>query len=272
MLRAYFDDSSDPKRETFMVCGGAFGTSRSWDKAEIAWALRTESLERPFRSTDCECQQREFSKWDKPSCDKLITDLISILLRFEIGSYAAIVSVPDFRSVFPDAGEYDPYYLAFTDMVVSMAVLAEVTNGLLRQVTKQTGLSFPDEKVLLWFEENEPVDVRCNQIYHQLKSSETWPERDRLAGRTFADKGCIPLQAADLMAREAFKFACNQGQRVVRKPVLRMKQQITYHRWDRALLQRLKDHGGLENLTQVLGISREFGYSMDAVPIQAGNY
>lgn len=272
MLRAYFDDSSDNKREAYMVCGGAFGTSQSWDKAEIAWALRTDALEKPFRSTDCECQHGQFAKWEKSACDLMISDLVSLLLRFEIGSYAAMVSVPDYRCLFPDADEYGPYYLAFADMIVSMAVLAETIDVALRQVTKQTGLSFPEEKVLMWFEENDEVDSQCNRIYHVLKSNTRWPERNRLAGRTFTDKTCIPLQAADLMAREAYKYALNQGHRVVRKPVFRMRKQVTFHRWDTGMLERLGNLGGPQNLDAVLSVCRDFSYSPDAIPIQAGHY
>ena len=58
----------------------------------------------------------------------------------------------------------------------------------------------------------------------------------------------LELQAADLIAREAFKYADNLGVRRTRMPVKRLKDRMSFHLWNRECLEFLRDRGGPENL------------------------
>jgi hypothetical protein len=57
----------------------------------------------------------------------------------------------------------------------------------------------------------------------------------------------MALQAADLIAREAFKHADNWGVRKTRKPVKRLQDRICFIMWTRPCLEYLREHGGPHN-------------------------
>jgi hypothetical protein len=245
-----------------------------WNRAEAAWISKTRHLAEPFRSTDCECQHGQFSNWEKSQCDQLMAELVSVLLDFDLSVYAGMVPIQHFRDVFPDSEEHEPFYLAFATVIINLAMISEQSSVLIKPIWNRLGLSFPDGDldVLFWFEENQETDGRCNRIYHELKALQNWPERRRIAGRTFADKTCVPLQAADLLAREAFKYADNRGTRHVRKPVLRLRKQITYCSWNRESLEELRDLGGHRNIEAVVKVVVPFSQQEIATPILPGPY
>src|SRR5260370_8309970 len=111
MLMAYLDDSSDPKRERFCGAGGVFTIDRRWKRFEITWGKATEELRFPFRSTDCENGYGQFTGWPKPKRDSLMARLCGIIKEYDLGAFGSAVSVPEYRRIFPLAGEHDPYLL-----------------------------------------------------------------------------------------------------------------------------------------------------------------
>jgi hypothetical protein len=56
------------------------------------------------------------------------------------------------------------------------------------------------------------------------------------------------LQAADLLAREAFKHLDNVGIRPTRKPVEKLREQLYFIPWNAEGLNHLAANGGPENL------------------------
>jgi hypothetical protein len=125
MLFSYFDDSSDSAHKKYFACGGLIGGEIQWKNLHVPWAVATIDLSEPFRSTLCECQQGQFKTWKKNKCDKLMARLVSILRELQLHGFASIVPVPEYMSVFPDAEEYDPYYLAVRHTIINMAVLGQ---------------------------------------------------------------------------------------------------------------------------------------------------
>src|SRR5258708_36514828 len=65
ILEAYFDDSSDDKRERYCAYGGLIGSATQWDGQLIGWNNATYGLKDPFRSVDCECGYGQFKGVDK---------------------------------------------------------------------------------------------------------------------------------------------------------------------------------------------------------------
>ena len=76
----------------------------------------------------------------------------------------------------------------------------------------------------------------------------TWQDARFLQGFSYGSKRVNGLQAADLVAREAFKHADNLGKRPIRKPVKALKNQTSFHLWTREALEFLRNKGGQENL------------------------
>ena len=235
MYFCYFDDSSDPLRQRFCVCGGVLGHADYWDRFESRWIAATRELKEPFRSTDCECQHGQFESWEKTKCDALMESLVDLLCddsEYRIGGFASIVPVPDFKASFPGRNTLAPYFLAVAHTILNMA----------HEAAKH------QETVKLWFEDHSETKPETIRIYDGLRGMECWEDRDRLRGISFDPKELIPLQAADLVAREALKHVLNLGQRTARKPARRIWDRIGFLMWSWDELEKLKERGWPEKL------------------------
>ena len=143
-----------------------------------------------------------------------------------------------YRRLFPDAGEYDPYYLAVIHTIVGLASVA-------RSDHKKFGFGGME----CWFEDSDATTGHTREIYKSLKNIKSWPDADMLVPTpNFKDKGLWTLQAADLVAREAFKHFDNIGKRDTRIPVKRMLSLLNFARWNEETLGYVRDNGGIENL------------------------
>lgn len=241
MIHAYIDDSGDERKHEYAVCGGILGEALTMTFTEALWVAETKHLDKPFRSTECECQQGQFKKWDKPDCDQLMERLVSVLSRegMKVGLVGTAVPIQLFRKIFPDSDQDDPMRLAIRHVMVTLVKLSRRQN----------------ERTKLWFE-NGPTDADVLRAYNEVKVYQ-FPnalERDRFAGLSFADKTLAPLQAADLAARECFKAAKNRGQRPTRKPMKRMWGHSGMLEFDESCLLKLKEVGGPLSIEAINGM------------------
>jgi hypothetical protein len=243
-LHAYFDDSADPKHERYMAVGGLVGTGVQFDELDIFWCSATNGLTEPFRSTECECQQGQFSTWNKSDCDSLMKQLVEIIRQTQLHGVGFIVPVADYRHVFPDAQEYDPYFLAVRHTLINMAYVASPKPSLDRA-------GKIDLRIVC--EESTTTSARAKKIYDELKTFPGWRWGKAIAGFSTGTKRLMPLQAADLIAREAYKHAVNLGMRPTRKPVKTLHNRLSFHLWTRPALEYLRDHGGPADLTTLTG-------------------
>jgi len=239
ILHAYFDDSSDDKHARFMAVGGLIGGPIQFDTLDILWASETHNLAEPFRSTECECQHGQFEEWSKGDCDDLMRRLVRVILDTKISGVGYVVPVQDYRSVFPDAGEYDPYFLALRQTFINIAYLASAKPSL--------GLA-GDFDVNIICEGSTATSGQAKRIYEDLKSFDGWTWRKRFKSFGPGNKLLMPLQAADLIAREAYKHAVNLGIRGTRKPVKTLHNRLSFHLWTLPCLEYLRGHGGPNDL------------------------
>ena len=232
MQDVFLDESSDDRRKRYFSVGGFVGNDEQWTSLELQWISRTRDLKRPFHFTDCECQHEEFTKWSKPECDRLIADLVSIARQCKIGGAGVFAPVPDLASVLGLAEDYDGQIFCLKCVFIHVANLAEQHKIDLR----------------FWLEENPATDGRARRAYGDLKSVKQWKAARRMCSFEIMSKKVIGLQAADLMARETFKFADNMGSgRDVRKPLLRLENQVSLYGWTKGSLEELKTNWGADN-------------------------
>lgn len=228
----YLDESSDPKRERFFAVGGLNAEEHVWTKFELRWLSRLHELKKPFRSTECECQHGQFAKWKKPDCDQLMADLVGLIIDHRISGLGWIVPIPAYASIIAK-GEYEGYYFALKCVLVTAAHLAETFGSSVR----------------FWVEENRATAGRASQIYHDIKNIKGWKPVRRMSGISFLGKKIVGLQAADLMARESFKFIDNRSSgRGIRKPVWRLESRITINSWTAESLKSFRDDGGTDRI------------------------
>lgn len=232
MVFSYFDDSSDQCREKYFAAGGLIGGENQWFTFDLLWLDATRELKKPFRSTDCECNHDQFKNWKKPKCNALMDQLVTVIRFHKLMGFASIVPIDLYRQVFPKSGEFDPYYLAVAHTIINMAVIGHNIR----------------HEVKLWFEDNPATKPSSNRIYDGLRALTDWRPSAKLKGISFDPKTLCPLQAADLVAREAFKHIDNLGLRPTRIPTKRMGDSLNFIVWNKNALEYLRDNGGPADL------------------------
>jgi hypothetical protein len=226
--------------------GGIVGHEILINLFEQLWIEETKNLKQPFRSTDCECQHGQFADWKKSDCDAVMARLLNIVCERRglhdpvVGAFASVVPVPLYHQFFPDCRKDDPYRLAVAHTIVQMARIGKRTS---------TG-------VKLCFEESNECHTVIDSMFHSLKRLQSWNlnERGRLVDISFGTKSVVPLQAADLVAREGFKLADNLGKRPLRKPLSRMWDQIGVLLWNEPTLKQLKDRNWPDNVGAIVSL------------------
>ena len=236
VLKGYFDDSSDDKRQRFCSIGGLIGSPQQWSRFQLRWAVATHDLPVAFHATDCEAQRGCCEGWTVKRTSSLMKTLTDIILSCGFGSYGAIIPVQEYLAVFPNSGKHDPYLLAFKQMLINMAYICRLAH-----------LQGEDDTVTIIHEDGD-TSPAAFQIYHDLKVLDGYADSKYLVGFSVSDKSLNALQGADLIAREAFKHADNLGIRKLRKPVDRLKSRTSFHLWTRESLEYLKCKGGPDNL------------------------
>ncbi len=238
MLWAYFDDSSDEKRERFCAAGGLFTSHTVWERLEAAWLNRVPELAgKTFHAADCECGWGEFADWPKSRRDRVMAQLCGLIKEFDLGAFGSCVSVADYKSVWPDADVHDPYLLCVATCIAHTAEISEMASQQLRGV-------LPPDSVQFWFEDNGKTASRETAIFSSFKGLAGWPASRQLSGVAHMGKALLGLQAADLIAREVFKHFDNEGVRPTRKPVISLSSHVSFHCWTMDELKYLHRNGG----------------------------
>jgi len=231
MIHAYFDDSSDSSRAKFVACGGVFGEAFNMTVLDNLWVKATAQLEKPFRSTDCECGYDQFRDWIVEQRRDLITKLVDVLSdeAIQINVVGSVVPVVLYQKVFPGSQKGAPYQLALRHLFMQMA-----------RIARRKGR----ERVECWFERgSSDADVkRAFDDVAQLRFKDG-SLRHRLKRLNFGDKQVSLLQAADLAAREAYKVHENFGVRPFRKGLLRLWGHLGIVAWTEDSLRRLGSIG-----------------------------
>ena len=247
VLRGYFDDSSDAKRKRVAAVGGLVGHPLAWADFEKRWSIATYDLPGPFHAADCDSNPPRgvFAGWSKERANRLMKNLVGIILDSQVKCFASMVPIPDYRKVFPESGEYDPYILALKHTMINMA-----------RVGAQLAQSHLEADGIAIWHENGDTTPEAVRIFQSLKALSEWQDGRFLRVFAIGTKGLLPLQGADLIAREAFKLVDNIGKRPIRIPVQRIKMISSFHVWNKDCFEYLKANGGPSNLK----VLTEWGY------------
>jgi len=231
ILESYFDDSSDDKRENYRAYGGLIGSAEQWDAQLLGWNNATYGLEEPVRSTDCEGGHGQFKGVDKAERDARMASMVDVIKTTKLGGFASIVPVRIYRQVFPNSRPNDPSLLALRQAIMNMAYIAN---------------NFQMD-VQMWFElGNENASI--TKAFESIMGYSSWTPAKRLRSLLFDTKRCVGLQAADLVAREAFKHIANRGIRRMRIPVIRLSDRLAFVLWNKETLEFLAKNGGPEDV------------------------
>jgi hypothetical protein len=230
-IECYFDDSSDQRREKYYACAGLLGSAYKWDSLNALWSLETHELRKPFRASECECGHGQFEDWPRAKRNDLMRRLTGVIYRRNLYGFVSIVPLEAYKEVFPDCGQHDAFLLAATQTIMNMAYLAHTMR----------------KDAALWFESCE-TNVAINAVFDSVVAFKEWRPARHLRSISFEVKRVYGLQAADLVAREAFKYIDDRGMWPPRKPLLRLKDVLCFTVWNRQALGYLASSGGQSNL------------------------
>jgi hypothetical protein len=139
--------------------------------------------------------------------------------------------------VFDSHGEYDAYYFCLKAVMIHAANEAERNRLDVKHCVERNPATSP------------------TTAYNNLKTVPGWAAARRLVGFTELTKRSIGLQAADLMARESFKFIDNSTGRPIRKPLRRLENRVVIRSIGRSALEELKSDYGSDEAALVRYIS-----------------
>jgi hypothetical protein len=160
-----------------------------------------------------------------------MTQVVEVLHATELRGFASIVPVSLYREIFPNSEPDDPSLLTLRQAIMNMAYIA---NELQMDVQ-------------IWFEMGNQ-DAAIRRVFGSIAEYKSWEPASRLRSISFDTKRSVHLQAADLVAREAFKHIDNKGIRPIRKPVSRLSDRLAFVLWNSETLTFLANNGGPENI------------------------
>jgi hypothetical protein len=204
MLSAYIDDSGSAGDQPVVAAGGYVIKAEQMRRLENNWreVLEREGLREPFRMSQAESLVGQFSGWDKPRKDRLVSNLIYILkprmLRMVlsalvVGDYNDIVSTDDRQTI------GGPFSLC------AGACIASLSNWL------QDSAYYRSELVDVFFEKGASIANKWVKLYMDAATYDVLRAKFKVHSILPIPKGSTPLlEPADLIAYEVFKYHRNR--------------------------------------------------------------
>jgi hypothetical protein len=200
MLSAYIDDSGSARDQPIVAAGGYVIKTEQMPRLEKNWRERLirEGLKEPFRMSEAESLVGQFSGWDKPRKDRLISDLIGVLKLRMLRILAVALAVSDFNDVVTRDDRQKvggPFSLCAGCWIVFLS------NWL------KTSDYYRSELVDVFFEKGASIANRLVELYMKATSYEALREKHKINLIWAIPKGNTPLlEPADLIAYEVFKY------------------------------------------------------------------
>jgi hypothetical protein len=215
-VTAYFDESGDQRQERALVIAGYVAPEQSWRTLRRRWTSLLENFGiREFHAVDCEHGRGEFlgmSPRRRQAIHRNFVGLLSGQIEGIIGVFKTVMLEPytrlrprfkELRQLPPglpiNGSLDDPYFLAFQLAVETAAVLPAVA-------------SLPThEKIEFVFDRHGRLGGRVKHLFDSIRGDATLGYPARLGDMQMIARAGVPgLQAADLLAYEAYRFSDNR--------------------------------------------------------------
>ena len=222
MLSTFGDESSDGAKQRVYAVAGLVGMEEEWDELEIKWMKRTGG--KVFHAAACESDAGEFARISHKENLKLYEDLTRLIVDTKILGFGVGIDLAGFNETFPDVLPDQPYYMCFVRVVIDCADVAY--------------LSVPRQSVKFTFDHKLETEHHAAAVYNYMVNLPEWGLHSVLHREIgFADRRSrVPIQAADLLARETMKHLDNQigpERRRMRRSIAALNEtgrfRFTYH-------------------------------------------
>lgn len=210
MLTAYFDDSGTSATDPVAVVAGYLATANMWEMFTGRWnALLGQYGIKQLRRTDLENFKGEFEGWNPSRRTEFVKKAHAIIRRCTCVGFGLGIIKSDFEKVIPETHPFRSYGL-----------YGWCAQGCLAGVKTWCDAKNLNEPIQYVFEAGTPGDDQFSQMLGILYRDPVRRKEDRIGGWSFQSKDILPLQAADLVAYEFYKFLHNeiidQGKRAIR--------------------------------------------------------
>ncbi len=192
VLAAYFDDSGSYPEHPLVVMCGAVASTKQWKDFSIQWnkVLRSEGIS-VFHMADCENFEGEFKGWTPIRKRDFIVKLIEIVKKYKRQFIGSIVFCKDFDLVKP---KFPNIPLTHKQFCINRCIL---------HLSIWMEGSTERKNVTIYFDRGNPLAPEMVKLFCE-KSTPKWK---CVQGNKEDD---IPLQAADLIAYDVFKYKKNE--------------------------------------------------------------
>jgi hypothetical protein len=209
MLRGYIDESYN-KRIFTLSC--IVGTSHDWLWIESAWKKiireKNKELRRAgrqqisrFHAADLSSCRGEFSGWSVDEQIGFAKSVLGVFHRFETVMIAYSIPIDDYKAVFPeDIANPMPNMYGLLLKFILTETVHQLIDGIEEHTLKPIHIAL--------FHDRSDCDSEIHGAFNQMMTDTTFSHKHFFSSITpMGWENCIPLQAADLIAYEAFKDA-----------------------------------------------------------------
>jgi len=221
-FEAYFDESGTHKGSPIMVVGGAMARHSSWVAICAKWesVLKKYNIQY-FHATDVNNRRRQFKEWDDKRSVAFYTKLLKILqeetlltigIAIELSTYEKVLS--EFRGM-----TISPYQFCLKGCAYTVSSIATHKKYM--------------QPVSVVFEKGQKRNPRNLIDINWLCENENDKGKSKINKISFADKKeATPLQVADLLSYEFFRFYSVGGQEYsqFRFPLRSLAKHIKVHK------------------------------------------
>jgi hypothetical protein len=200
MLTAYFDDSGTSPSNHVAAVAGYVGSVAQWERFNIEWKqLLSEFGVKAMHRSALESSKGEFFGWTSAKKIEFIVRAQKIIKKRTYLPVGSAVIKADFDEVIPKrmrehAGGH------FGWCVTETLALAN-------RWAQNRKHADPIDWV---FEAGTKGQPKVNEMFNRLYAIPEARKRLRINSWSFRDKSLLPLQAADVVAYETYKFVQNQ--------------------------------------------------------------
>jgi hypothetical protein len=198
MISAYFDESGTHDGSVAISVAGYSARPEVWISFEKRWldALGRYGLDH-FHMTDFVARKPPFDRLTDPERHELMVSLVACVVDHDLGGVAAVMKRGDFPIAANPAlrrRASDPYFLLMMRVLVHLALYAAHTR----------------DRVMFTFDRRKKFTELGGAMHSAMLSVHPWLNQFVADALVFGStREFVPLQAADLLAWEAYRRGCD---------------------------------------------------------------